>query len=144
MIARWAKRTQNYVLLYKSTFFAGRCPAPYQRIKNPLESHVGNNMRSQLACGGSPPLLYDLPKEHVPLETSRRANVPPMPEFLCHCEALAEGPRMCGRSSWLPPRGKLSRLQGVTDEGILSFSLPPLSSQREEWGEVSCRTAARR
>jgi hypothetical protein len=32
-------------------FFAGLRPAPYQRIKNPLESHVGNNMHGQLGSG---------------------------------------------------------------------------------------------
>jgi hypothetical protein len=41
---------------FLSPLFVGRCPTTYQRIKNPLESRVGNNMRSQLARGGSPPL----------------------------------------------------------------------------------------
>jgi hypothetical protein len=40
-----------------SCFFSprdvGRCPTTYQRIKNPLESHVGNDMRSLHDCGNT-------------------------------------------------------------------------------------------
>jgi hypothetical protein len=51
MIAQGAKKNAKLCFAFLSPRDVGRCPTTYQRIKNPLESHVGNNMRSQLGSG---------------------------------------------------------------------------------------------